>query len=414
MARLTLAAAALVAASAAAKTRLERDLEERDVRRNNPFMDAIYREMESSPTATAMTWVPLSLDTGAACLDGSPYMVAICKSTVSNANWTIGIQGGGWCYSEEDCLGRASTPLGSSSTWPKETYPCNPQGTQNVVQLNYGDGASFSGFRQDPWPVPGANSSLMFRGIRNLDATLDLLFANYGLGSAELVILSGGSAGGLSTFLHLDHVAERVREHAPNARVVGQPVCGFFLDLNTNDGNNMPNVTYGAELRYVYQMQNTSGALSKECQAANAADPAMCIFAPHAVPFIETPWFALQSRFDHWQLSEEVFIPCILDQPYSPPYKPSSCNSTEVAQIQAYGPTFMSQFTPAFLPTASRNGVFLDACIIHGSTNSSINGLTNGEAFATWLAGGPGTYIALCDGSNSTGPCDPSPICAPF
>ncbi len=288
----------------------------------------------------------------------------------------------------------------------------NPHPPFPLPSRSYGDGASFSGFRSAPWPVPGTSDSLLFRGIRNLDVTLDYLFANYGLSSAELVILSGGSAGGLSTFLHLDHVAERVREHAPAARVVGQPVCGFFLDLDTNDGNNAPNVTYGAELRYVYSMQNSSGSLSQACQSANPQDPGKCILAPHATTFIQTPWFALQSRFDHWQLSEEVFIPCILEQPYTPPYKPSSCNATEVAQIQAYGPAFMEQFTPAFNP--AQNGVFLDACIIHGSTNSSINGKTNSEAFSAWLGGGPSTYIMLCDGSNSTGPCDTSPICAPF
>ncbi len=56
--------------------------------------------------------------------------------------------------------------------------------------------------------------------------TRDLLLADYGLSKAQLVILTGGSAGGLSTFLHVDHVASRLSF----ARVVGLPVCGFFLD----------------------------------------------------------------------------------------------------------------------------------------------------------------------------------------
>ena len=40
--------------------------------------------------------------------------------------------------------------------------------------MQYCDGASFSGYRADPWPVPtNASAHLTFRGIKNLDATVD-------------------------------------------------------------------------------------------------------------------------------------------------------------------------------------------------------------------------------------------------
>lgn len=105
-----------------------------------------------------------------------------------------------------------------------------------------------AGYREEPWPVPGTNASLYFRGIRNLDASLDALFDNFGMDEAEFVILTGGSAGGLSTFLHLDHVQQRVAARAPNARVVGQPVCGFFLD-HGNDGFAPANQTYPLQMQ---------------------------------------------------------------------------------------------------------------------------------------------------------------------
>ena len=47
-----------------------------------------------------------------------------------------------------------------------------PAGDCNCVFLPYCDGASFSGHREDPWPVPGGNATLAFRGLANLDATL--------------------------------------------------------------------------------------------------------------------------------------------------------------------------------------------------------------------------------------------------
>ena len=54
-----------------------------------------------------------------------------------------------------------------------------------------------------------------------------------------------------------------------------------------------------------------------------------------------------------------------------------------------------------------------DACIIHGSTNSAIDGVTNGVAFQQWLAGGKQWWVQQCGGSDSAGPCDPSPVCCP-
>jgi hypothetical protein len=43
------------------------------------------------------------------------------------------------------------------------------------------------------------------------------------------------------------------------------------------------------------------------------------------------------------------------------------------APLRESGPAFMQQFSPLITP-GSKNGAFLDACIIHGSTNSSIDG----------------------------------------
>jgi len=93
----------------------------------------------------------------------------------------------------------------------------------------YGDGASFSGYRPDVWPVPGGGN-LTFRGIKNFDATLDWAF-EHGLDKATEFVLTGGSAGGLSTFLHADRAAARVAAAAPNCKKIrAAPVVGYFLD----------------------------------------------------------------------------------------------------------------------------------------------------------------------------------------
>eukprot|EP00966_Prymnesium_polylepis_P285994 6606300-Prymnesium_polylepis.1 len=115
----------------------------------------------------------------------------------------------GWCYDEQDCLQRSKGSLGSSHHFPA-TAGCGCMNVVgdgldpdcNCVFLPYGDGASFSGYRAATWPVPGyPGQNLTFRGIRNLDATVEWAI-RHGLSNATELVVTGGSAGGLSTFLH--------------------------------------------------------------------------------------------------------------------------------------------------------------------------------------------------------------------
>ena len=68
--------------------------------------------------------------------------------------------------------------------------------------LWYCDGASFSGDKDEPYHYAPTNQTLYFRGARVRDALLDALLEEHGLDKATDVLLAGGSAGGLSTFLH--------------------------------------------------------------------------------------------------------------------------------------------------------------------------------------------------------------------
>lgn len=170
----------------------------------------------------------------------------------------------------------------------------------NCVYMPYCDGASFSGFRQDTWPVSSNSSDVLyFRGARNLDATLDVLFQQFNFGSVTELIVTGGSAGGLSTFLHSDHIADRVQSLPQKPRVTAAPVVGYFLD-HGNEANNSQ--TYPSWMNYIYHMQNISGSLHPDCIAQYASEPYKCFIAPHMVSFVKTPFFMFNSRFDQWQL----------------------------------------------------------------------------------------------------------------
>ena len=66
--------------------------------------------------------------------------------------------------------------------------------------------------------------------VKNLDATIEWAIA-HGLDKASEFVLTGGSAGGLSTFLHSDRVAAKVQAAAPACKkILAAPVVGYFLD----------------------------------------------------------------------------------------------------------------------------------------------------------------------------------------
>merc|ERR1719329_48807 len=214
---------------------------------------------------------------------------------MGSTKWTINIQGGGWCYDEDKCFKRSQGNLGSSTFFnPTSGCGCmnvNEDGSMdnncNCIFMPYGDGASFSGFRAEPWPVPSNTSQkLYFRGIKNFDATMDFAFQN-GLDKATEFVLTGGSAGGLSTFLHADRVAERLSKEAPDCKHVrAAPNVGYFLDHDNfkHDDNN-----YTAWMKYIHHMQNlTSGAdggLLPACEKAYPETKHYCFMSPHMEQF---------------------------------------------------------------------------------------------------------------------------------
>ena len=155
----------------------------------NPERDAFTSTSGGSATLIKLPQPKGEEATFPAALDGTPYAFYHAASPTKSTKWTININGGGWCYDEDDCLCRSYGSLGSSKAYaPTGGCACKnplPDGTLdqtcNCIDMNYLDGASFSGYRAAPWPVPNSKNSsalLWFRGIKNLDATLDWAFAN--------------------------------------------------------------------------------------------------------------------------------------------------------------------------------------------------------------------------------------------
>ena len=153
---------------------------------------------------------------------------------------------GGWCTSIEDCYGRSKTALGSSKSYLKSTNHWSvrdlllPDCTKNFAFCNwttvyqpYCDGASRAG---DAEPVDYNGVTLYFRGFKVLQSMLHaLLQPSPGAGAPSLakatsLLISGSSAGGLTTYLHADYIADTVHKVNPSAIVKAVPEVGFFID----------------------------------------------------------------------------------------------------------------------------------------------------------------------------------------
>ena len=89
-------------------------------------------------------------------------------------------------------------------------------------------------FNQSAQTALASGESLADDILRASEAMLDTLIQYHALGQATDVLLAGGSAGGLSTYLHADRVAEYLRgKGAPLKRFKAAPVSW----LPANDRN---------------------------------------------------------------------------------------------------------------------------------------------------------------------------------
>ena len=299
---------------------------------------------------------------GAVALDGSPYVYYVAPGAETH-KFVIYQKGGGWCVSDSDCASRAETELGSSNT---SFYPLDIDygtfsgpATFKLLQANatfnptawnwtriylpYLDGGSQTGDLDAPVVVPlggGKTRTIYYRGRRIHDATVATLLAREGLSSATDVIYSGGSAGALAVYLHADDWAARIPR---SAKIVAVPDSGFFLNYNASAG-----AGYGANMRWVATRMNATGGLPPACVAANAADPASCIFAEVVARTLQTPVFAQQSTYDTYQIS------AILKEPLK-----------NASAINAYGEMLEARLRADLIAPHAEAAVFLDSCAHH-------------------------------------------------
>lgn len=345
-------------------------------------------QLESNVTKVKVR-VPLS--TGAACLDGSPYVMTIAYGPRSTGKkWTLFMQGGGFCQDEEACELRSTGVFGSNSEHLEKCECMNfaENGEEEdctCVTVPYCDGGLFTGHRDKPLRTANGKT-LTIRGRRNLEVAFDTLLNHHGMKDAESVILTGESGCGFATMMHLDRLAE-LMPSSVNFR--GLPVNGFVIDHK--DVNNT--YTYLAEMENIYYLHNSSGSISPECYVAFKDAPWKCMVSSHMARYVKTPMFLLASMYDAWQLA------AIRGLNRGSIFAERAGVTSLASEVSAYGSVFMHEFN-SFMESAQvhkyDHSAFLVSCICHDHcpyTTSTFHGANMTKQLGLWLNGGTSPAI---------------------
>jgi hypothetical protein len=338
----------------------------------------------------------------ARCLDGSPAIYYFSPGFGDGVDkFYIHHEGGAWCTSVADCANRAKWNgvggLGGIGQDPEiisdpgccwsglfvEYFKRNKKSNPifynwNYAFLRYCDGYSFSGKVDDPVqyldPTTNKTTLIYMRGHVILKAIISSLVEEKGVDKANEVVVGGCSAGGLATYINCDFWAHSLSKYP--TRVTCMADSGFFELYDGLDDYWLHAFRNGVEA------QNATGSFSTGCLEEFKEEPWRCTIAQNLAPYIRTPLFALQSKYDSYQIGA---ILCGYN---------TKC-MTDAELVNEWGKNLTERIKGKLLQNP-QHGVFLDSCFHHCNWNgvpwngiliSAGDGLpkiTAAQAFAIW------------------------------
>ncbi|XP_065853439.1 pectin acetylesterase 5-like [Euphorbia lathyris] len=341
-----------------------------------------------------LTLVHNAKDRGAFCLDGSLPAYHFQKGFGSGStNWLLHIEGGGWCDSIESCSFRKRTKLGSSNSMERQVpfsgilsrhQSQNPDFFNwNKVKIRYCDGASLAGH---PENESKNGTQLYFRGQLIWEAIMDELLS-IGLSNAKKALLSGCSAGGLSTLIHCDSFRALLPK---DATVKCLADAGFFLDEKDILGHHTMRSFY----HNVVDLQGVEKSLHKNCIARMGKDYFKCLFPREIIKDIMTPVFLVNPAYDFWQIqhilvsvetaSHGHWEKCRLNL--------NHCSPSQMEILQGYRDSMLNALGD--FQKNELGGMFINSCFIHcqtwmaetwhSPTSPKINNKTIAESVGDW------------------------------
>eukprot|EP01062_Namystynia_karyoxenos_P028361 TRINITY_DN2149_c0_g2_i1.p1 TRINITY_DN2149_c0_g2~~TRINITY_DN2149_c0_g2_i1.p1 ORF type:complete len:458 (+),score=155.72 TRINITY_DN2149_c0_g2_i1:90-1376(+) len=374
-----------------------------------------YRDPTNASAADTMTMYKLP---NAKCIDGSPAVYYIARNPKST-KYVVWLEGGGACFTLEDCKLRAKSVLGSSKMYMPFTQAArgmlkgnaeeNPDFADwNRIFVPYCSGDVYSGTKPEalnPWKdpsVPGHGKvddpfRGYFMGHTHVAEVVTDIKSKHGADKATEAILTGCSAGGIGTFNNCDYFAAQF----PATRAVCRPEGGWFgLPIaNYEDwkaGRDSPDMHNANDTWWLWEIDaytlndpavdacmraTHNGSDLPYCNQLHSPFPgktqgrACCNSVPYMYPHIKTPMFISQNLMDSYQVATQGHAPL-----------------TATGYIKYLHDVIASSITEEVLngPKKATDGLFATACLQHcpipwsGAGAPMIGELNNMLAFGDW------------------------------
>lgn len=337
--------------------------------------------------ATCYAVAPLTMltDTRAKCLDGtlSGYYFEGASAPENSTKYVIFLEGGGECNKQSTCTSATTGPLGSSKYFSSTRYfgegeyyanalPPNPFRSWNRIDVPYCSQDLFSGQKTT---TDTSTFGFYFSGHLILDAVVNALIQDHGMGSATEVIFTGASAGGIAMWINANWLAAKI----PSAKIILAPVAGFYFFAYPYEGVNhtQTDLVDFREENFPSLVKLYDAYLDPACATGLGERSYACMLSNYSQQFIPLPFFATTAQTDSVQLTAHDWLPSgdIHDAP-------------ELAYMGQWRDNMTQALQPA-LSSSTSNGGFNPACFIHTSFNSTkplINGISYLTAFENWYS----------------------------
>jgi len=258
----------------------------------------------------------------------------------------------------------------------------------NQVYLWYCTSDTYSGNRDRS----NATNGWIFAGKRVIESLIFHLvqYQKPSLATANQILLTGFSAGGMGTSYNADFVGTLLRIHVPAARYRAYVDSGFVTDLpDYNSGFS------GQRVAFASMISNWKLVLDEDCEAfyGKIGQTWRCMMGDYLFPFLSTPTFYAQHQYD------SPFL-------HSAPNPPGNATVAEFVEVCK---------NKLLTDQAVISGLFNPSCYLHGVEAYDnrwnvieVDGVTPAGAVWEWFQGNlsrPVRYVETCYGFACTKTC---------
>ena len=145
---------------------------------------------------------------------------------------------------------------------------------------------------------------MYFRGANNTLQNLAFLNKTFNLYSADKIVVTGISAGGMATFMWSNYIYDQ----STNKQVFTMPDSGLFLDYPSP----ITNQSYiRATFATLFKLVNNETRMPiSECvqELGNSLE---CFFFGEIVKYFKTPLFIIESQYDAFSIAWMLDLKCI-------------------------------------------------------------------------------------------------------